>query len=268
MSATNTSAAAVAAAKQIVVILGAGPGLGLSAARVFAREGHPVALLSRTQSRLDELAKQINDEVGDPGRAKGYAVDATKREAINGAFESISKDFKSAWVHTAIFNPGGGFIRKPLLETTEEDIRNGIDTQAVGGLLFAQAFIRTLQSNPKWQEPSPFPSSALGNLIITGATASLKGSANFSAFAASKFGLRAIAQSAAREYGPQGIHVSHFIIDGIIQSERVSKFFGDKYEPHTRMDSDAIAQVYLDTARQHRNTWSFETDLRPGPERW
>lgn len=122
----------------------------------------------------------------------------------------------------------------------------------MAGYVFCALFANTAVANQSPKEPSPFPSSALGNLIITGATASLKGSANFSAFAASKFGLRAIAQSAAREYGPQGIHVSHFIIDGIIQSERVSKFFGDKYEPHTRMDSDAIAQVYLDTARQHR----------------
>lgn len=104
--------------------------------------------------------------------------------------------------------------------------------------------------------------------MLTGATASLKGSAKFSAFAAAKFGLRAIGQSLAREYGPKGVHVSHFIIDGIIVTDRTDSMLGVDYPAESRMDPDAIAQVYLDTARQPRSVWSFEVDLRPSVEKW
>lgn len=104
--------------------------------------------------------------------------------------------------------------------------------------------------------------------MLTGATASIKGSANFSAFAAAKFGLRALGQSLAREWGPKGIHVSHFIIDGIIVTDRTDSLLGKDYAPESRMDADAIAQVYLDTARQPRSVWGFEIDLRPSAEKW
>lgn len=104
--------------------------------------------------------------------------------------------------------------------------------------------------------------------MLTGATASLKGSANFSAFAAAKFGLRALGQSLAREWGPKGVHVSHFIIDGIIVTDRTDSMLGKDYAAESRMDPDAIAQVYLDTARQPRSVWAFEVDLRPSVEKW
>lgn len=137
----------------------------------------------------------------------------------------------------------------------------------MGGFNFAQSFLRALQSNPNWEKAAE-PSDALGNLLITGATASVKGSARFSTFAASKFALKALSESIAREMGPKGIHVAHFIIDGLIVTERTTGMFGDKWEPHTRMDPDNIAQVYLDTARQKRDVWTFNNDLRPGPEKW
>lgn len=108
----------------------------------------------------------------------------------------------------------------------------------------------------------------MGNLLITGATASVKGSARFSTVAASKFALKALTESIACEYGPKGVHVSHFIIDGLIITERTTAMLGDKWEPHSRMNPDNIAQVYLDTARQKRDVWTFSNDLRPGPEKW
>lgn len=257
-----------AAARQIVVVMGAGPGLGFACARKFAQAGHPVALLSRSLPRLQELAGKINSELNDEGRARPYAVDASKRSEVEDVFARIESDWKGkAWVHTAIFNPGGGFVMKPFLDTTEADLKTALDSQTLGGFLFAQSFLRALQRNPDWQTPSE-PSAALGNLLITGATASMKGSAKFSAFAASKFGLKALTESIAREYGPQGVHVAHFIIDGIIVTERTSSFLGDKWEPHARMEPDDIAQVYLDTALQKRSVWTFTNDLRPGPEKF
>ena len=135
---------------------------------------------------------------------------------------------------------------------------------SVGGFLFAQAFLRTLESQPN-SPPKDSPH-AVGNLIMTGATASNKGSAKFSAFAASKFGLKAISESAAREYGPKGIHVSHIIIDGIINTERISSMMGGEKQPHSRMDPDEIAQVYFNIAKQPRSVWTFTTDIRPAGE--
>jgi NAD(P)-dependent dehydrogenase (short-subunit alcohol dehydrogenase family) len=138
---------------------------------------------------------------------------------------------------------------------------------SIGGFNFFQSYIRALQSDPNWQKPQD-PNEALGNILITGATASVRGSAKFGTFAASKFALKALAESLAREYGSQGIHVSHFVIDGLIITERTTAMLGDKWEPHARMEPDDIAQVYLDVSRQKRNTWAFNLDLRPGPEKF
>lgn len=122
---------AAAAASQIVVVLGAGPGLGFSCARIFAKAGHPVALLSRQLPRLQELAGKINKEVGTQDHARAYAVDATKKSDVESAFQQIQQDWKGkAHVHTAIFNPGGGFTVKPFLELSEDDLRLSLDTQA------------------------------------------------------------------------------------------------------------------------------------------
>lgn len=119
------------AASQIVVILGAGPGLGFSCARTFAKAGHPVALLSRQLPRLQELAGKINKELGSQDHARAYAVDATKKSDIESTFQKIQQDWKGkAHVHTAIFNPGGVFTVKPFLELTEDDLKLALDTQA------------------------------------------------------------------------------------------------------------------------------------------
>ena len=104
--------------------------------------------------------------------------------------------------------------------------------------------------------------------MLTGATASLKGSAKFSAFAAAKFGLRALGQSLAREWGPKGIHVSHFIIDGLIDTDRVGRMLGKDFVEGSRMNPEDIAEVYLATAKQPRSVWGFEVDLRPSVEKW
>lgn len=136
-----------------------------------------------------------------------------------------------------------------------------------GGFVFSQAILNAIISSPAFSQKAD-TKAALGNIFLTGATASVKGSANFSAFAASKFGLRALGQSLAREWGPKGVHVAHFIIDGIIVTDRTDGMLGKNYEPESRMDADAIAQVYLDTARQPRSVWAFEMDLRPSVEKW
>lgn len=141
------------------------------------------------------------------------------------------------------------------------------DNDSVGGFLFAQAFLRAIKSNnPKLEPSSKDSSESLGNLLMTGATASNKGSANFAAFSSSKFGLKAISESIAREYGPQGIHVSHIIVDGMIDTDRIREMVGSDFKPNSRLDPDAIAQVYYNLAQQPRSVWTFTTDIRPGTE--
>lgn len=134
MATTATSAASsvTAAASQLVVVLGAGPGLGFSCAQAFARRGHPVALLSRSLPRLQALAATINQENGDPQRATPYAVDATRRGDLERAMRQIVQDgqARNVRLHTAIHNPGGQFMMKPFLETTEDDVRACYEAQA------------------------------------------------------------------------------------------------------------------------------------------
>lgn len=117
------------ASKKIVVILGAGPGLGQACGRIFANKGHPVALLSRSLDRLEQLSNAINKEVGDSKRTKPYAVDVTKKDDIQSTFEKIQKDFQDASLHTAIFNAGGLFQIKSFLDLNEEDFRKTYDIQ-------------------------------------------------------------------------------------------------------------------------------------------
>ncbi|ETS60413.1 short chain dehydrogenase reductase family [Moesziomyces aphidis] len=268
--------AAAATAKQIVVVVGAGPGLGLSLGRKFSEAGHPVALLSRSQERMDALASQLNGQSSSSGRAVGYAVDCQDESSMNTTIEKVHEHFASgqggeqhrgASIHTGIFNPNGGFAMASFLDTKRSQVEEAFRTQVLGGFLFSQAMLRAISSSPDFASGGD-GKSALGNILISGATASIKGSANFAAFASAKFGLRAMAQSLAREVGPKGIHVAHLIIDGIIVTERTDGFLGKDYAPGSRMDADDIAQVYLDTARQPRSVWSFETDLRPSMEKW
>lgn len=136
-----------------------------------------------------------------------------------------------------------------------------------GGFVFSQAILEAIISSSDYSADSG-QRQAAGNILLTGATASLKGGPKFSAFASSKFGLRAIGQSLAREWGPKGVHVAHFIIDGVIASERIEKWLGSENPPGSRMQADDIAQVYLDTTRQPRSVWAFEVDLRPSVEKW
>ncbi|SNX87853.1 related to oxidoreductase, short chain dehydrogenase/reductase family [Melanopsichium pennsylvanicum] len=264
-----------AAAKQIVVVVGAGPGLGFSVARKFAEQGHPVALLSRSKDRLESLAAHING-LPSHGRAVAYAVDVQDEASVNNTIQSVQDHFQSgeagaehkdAFIHTGIFNPGGGFVRAPFLETKASQVEDAFKTQVYGGFVFSQAILKAITSSPAFTQNSD-AKVPRGNILLTGATASVKGSANFSAFASSKFGLRALGQSLAREWGPKGVHVSHFIIDGIIVTDRTDSMLGKDYAAESRMDPDAIAQVYLDTARQPRSVWAFEMDLRPSVEKW
>ncbi|CAD6886340.1 unnamed protein product [Tilletia controversa] len=272
---SSTSAASLAA-RQIVLVIGAGPGTGFSVAKRFAQSGHPVGLISRSLSNLQPLVDSINannPNITPATRAQAFAADATDAASVRSAIAKAA----SAWgadaqLHGGVFNTTS-FFRAPFFDTTEDDVRSMFDGQVMGLLNFGQALIGALKARPGFPAaypPSEAPSStAAGFLFVTGASAGMRGSANFGAFAAAKFGVRGLTQSIAREFGPDGIHVAHILVDGIIRTERTLKMIGNG--PKNEQDwlnPDDIAETYFALAQQPRNAFTHEIDIRPGTEKW
>ncbi|KAJ5893676.1 Short-chain dehydrogenase/reductase SDR [Penicillium taxi] len=243
------------APKTLAVVAGVGPGTGASIARRFGKE-YSVIVLSRNPENYTSVVEEINSS---GGQAIGISTDVSDQNSVNSAFDQIAKQFPGSPLAAAIFNPGGGLVRKPFLELTETDFALALDSQAKGAFYFAQ---RALPLLLQARESSVHPPS----LIFTGATASVRGSPNFAAFAAGKFALRALAQSLAREFGPQGVHVSHAIIDGIIDIPRTKQWVLEHED--AKLSPDAIADSYWYLHTQPRTTFAFELDLRPYIEKW
>ncbi|CAI7651867.1 unnamed protein product [Penicillium bialowiezense] len=243
------------ASKALAIIAGVGPGTGASIARKFAKS-YSVVVLARNPDNYDPVVQEINSS---GGQAVGISTDVSDSKSVNAAFDKIAEQYPSQKVAAAIFNPGGGFVRKPFLELTEADYATALASQGQGAFNFAQRSIPLLLAA---REASEYPPT----LIFTGATASLKGSANFAAFASGKFALRALAQSLAREFGPQGLHVSHTIIDGVIDIPRTKAWVFEHED--AKLSPDAIADSYWYLHTQPRTTFAFELDLRPYIEKW
>ncbi|KNG86848.1 oxidoreductase, short chain dehydrogenase/reductase family [Aspergillus nomiae NRRL 13137] len=242
------------ASKPFAIIAGVGPGTGASIARKFA-QAYSVVLLARNPANFTPVVDEIN---ANGGQATGISADLSDTNSVNSAFEKITQQYGGSTLAAAVFNSGGGFVRKPFLELTEEEFVSGFESQGKGGFNFAQRTLPLLQKASGLQHPP--------TLIFTGATASLKGSASFSAFASGKFALRALAQSLAREFGPKGVHVSHVVIDGVIDIPR-TKAWTFEHED-AKLDPAAIADAYWHLHTQPRTTWGFELDLRPYVEKW
>ena len=220
------------------LIVGAGPGLSASLARLFAREKINVALAARTTDKLAGLTKETG--------AKAYPCDATKRDDVEKLFGAVESAFGApdAVVYNASYRTRG-----PLLELDPAEVEKSIAVSAFAGFLVAQAAVRRMHGR--------------GALLFTGASASVKGYAQSAPFAMGKFALRGLAQSLARELSPRGIHVAHVVIDGGIRSERRPPS-ADK--PDALLDPDAIAATYWSIMQQPRSAWTFETEVRPWVE--
>ncbi|EAW13252.1 oxidoreductase, short chain dehydrogenase/reductase family [Aspergillus clavatus NRRL 1] len=242
------------ATKAFAIIAGVGPGTGASIARRFAK-AYSVVVLARNPANFEPLVQEINAA---GGQAFGISTDLSDTASVKSAFDKISQQYSGIPLAAAVFNPSGGFIRKPFLELTEEEFSQAFDNQGLGGFNFSKGALPLLLQAKGLPHPP--------TLIFTGATASLKGSANFAAFAAGKFALRALAQSLAREYGPKGVHVSHVIIDGVIDIPR-TKAWTFEHED-AKLDPEAIAESYWHLHTQPRTTFGFELDLRPYVEKW
>lgn len=250
------------ASKHILVVAGVGIGAGTggSTARLFAKQGYNVALIARNAKELEATAENIRAA---GGSAAAFPVVKYDYADIHEAFMAIKKHWPGEELRVAVYNTGFG-IRKPFLETTEDDWKESAQTNIVAAAAFAREAIL------EFQPLQPNENGARGNLIFTSATAAWRGNVVTSAFAAGKHGLKALAQSLNKEFGKENIHVSHAIIDGTILTDRSRVTRGEEYvnNPNVRLDPDSIAKAYLYLAEQDRSAWTFELDLRPAHEKW
>ena len=225
--------------RESVVVAGAGPKMGLALARRFVADGYRVLMLARRGDEIARLATSAGAEVS------GRACDLTDQAAVEAAFAYAEAELGP--VAVAVFNasarrPGG------ILEVTAADFEAAWRVGTLGGFHVGQAAARLMAPRGR------------GTILFTGATASIKGNARSTAFAAQKFGLRAIAQSMARDLGPRGIHVAHVIIDGGIAHAGSP--------PETQLDPADIADVYAHLHMQPRSAWTQELDVRPFVEKF
>jgi NAD(P)-dependent dehydrogenase (short-subunit alcohol dehydrogenase family) len=224
------------------LIVGTGPGISASLARSLAGFGVNLALAARNVQKLDAL-------VQDTG-AQAFAADASDPESIARLFDQVSERIGEPEI--VVYNAGAR-AHGPLADLDPDAVQKAIAITAFGGFLVTQQAAKRMV--PRGH----------GAILLTGATASIKGFAHSASFAMGKFALRGLAQSAARELGPKGIHVAHFIIDGAVRAAHRPDH-ADK--PDSTLDPDAIAQSYVDVLRQPRSAWSHEVELRPWVERF
>ncbi|HUJ47665.1 MAG TPA: SDR family oxidoreductase [Rhizomicrobium sp.] len=238
-------------------VIGAGDFIGAAIAKRFAAEGYTIFAGRRTAEKLQHLKQEI-EAAGGECIARG--LDARKEEDVT-AF--LAEADAHAPLEVCIFNPGAN-VNFPILETTERVFRKVWEMACYGGFLTGREAARRMLPHGK------------GTILFTGATASLRGGIGYAAFASAKFGLRAVAQSMARELGPKNIHVAHLIIDAGVDTafvrERIRQRGGEeavaKLEPDQLMNPQSVAEAYWYLHTQERDAWTFELDLRPYREPW
>ena len=227
---------------EVVLIVGAGDGLSASLARRFAREGARIVLAARTPAKLADVAAAT--------RAQVVRCDATVRADVDALFAEC--DGGPGAPDVVIYNASGR-LRGPFVDLDPEAVKQALEVSAYGGFLVAQAAAKRMLRKGR------------GTILLTGASASVKGYAQSAPFAMGKFALRGLAQSMARELQPQNIHVAHFVIDGGIRSASRPV---PAESPDSLLDPDAIADTYFHVARQARSAWTWEVELRPWAEKF
>lgn len=221
------------------LIVGTGPGLSSSLARLFARNGLAVAVAARQTDKLAALAKETGAAV--------HACNAADPKEVAALFKAA--EAKSGTPDVVVYNASSR-VRAPLIDVAPEDARRALEISAFGAFLVSQEAARRMLPGKH------------GAIFLTGATAGVKGFAQSATFAMGKFALRGLAQSMARELSPQGIHVAHFVIDGGIRSAARPDAADNMLDP------DAIAETYWATLMQHRSAWSWEIEVRPWVEKF
>ena len=236
-----------------VLVIGAGDALGGAIAKRFARGGYTVCVTRRNADKLTNLKSEI-EAAG--GICHAFGSDAREEEAVVKLFAQIEAEVGA--IEVCVFNIGGN-VRFGITDTTARVYRKVREMCAFGGFLAGREAARVMLPREK------------GTIIFTGATASLRGGVGFAAFAGGKHALRALAQSMARELGPQGIHVGHVVIDGGIDTAFIQERFPERYalkEQDGILNPDHIAENYWTLHAQPRDAWTFELDLRPWIEKF
>ena len=238
-------------------VIGAGDYIGAAIAKKFAEEGFTVFAGRRN---VDKLAPLVAEIEGRGGRIVGRGLDARKEDQITAFLQDADKQ---APLEVCVFNIGAN-VNFPLVETTERVFRKVWEMACYSGFLAGREAARLMLPRRR------------GCIFFTGATASLRGGLGYAAFASAKFGLRAIAQSAARELGPSNLHIAHLIIDAGVDTawvrDRIRERGGEKalesLEPGTLMRPAAVAEAYWQLYQQPRDAWTFEMEIRPFGEKW
>jgi NAD(P)-dependent dehydrogenase (short-subunit alcohol dehydrogenase family) len=238
---------------KVALVIGAGEATGGAIARRFAREGFVACVTRRSAEKLKPLVERIEAE---GGRARAFGSDARKEEQVAALVETVEREVGP--IEVAVFNVGGN-VRFPIRETTSRVYHKVWEMGCFAGFLVGREVAKVMVPRGR------------GSIFFTGATASLRGSAGFAAFAGAKHALRALAQSMARELGPQGIHVAHVVVDAAIDTPFIRENLPERYalkEKDGIVNPESIAEAYWQLHRQPRNAWTHELDLRPWMERW
>eukprot|EP00123_Amoebidium_parasiticum_P021374 comp66161_c0_seq1/m.48016 comp66161_c0_seq1/g.48016 ORF comp66161_c0_seq1/g.48016 comp66161_c0_seq1/m.48016 type:complete len:268 (-) comp66161_c0_seq1:127-930(-) len=238
----------------VALIAGAGEGCGGAVARRFAKAGYTACVVRRTADKLEPLVKQIE---ADGGKSIAFGVDCRKESEVVDMVAHIEKEIGP--IEVAVHNIGGN-VKFDICDTTAKKYFKVWEMACFSGFLIGREAAKHMLPRER------------GTILFTGATASVRGGSGFAAFSGAKHGLRALAQSMARELGPKGIHVGHIIVDGAIDTPWIEQMFGDKYAELISKDGilqpDAIAETYYMLHTQPRSAWTHEIDVRPWMEKW
>jgi len=239
--------------KKVALVIGAGDATGGAIARRFAREGYVACVTRRSLDKLQPLLDSIR-EAG--GEAHGFASDARKEEQVAELVEQIEQDIGP--IEVMVFNIGAN-VPCSILDETARKYFKIWEMACFAGFLTSQAVAKRMVARGR------------GTILFTGATAGLRGAAGFAAFAGAKHGIRALAQSMARELGPLNVHVAHVVVDGAIDTAFIRDNWPEQYALKDRdgiLNPEHIADSYWYLHSQPRDAWTFELDLRPWMERW
>lgn len=237
----------------VALVVGAGDALGSSVARRFAKEGYNVCVTRRTADKLEPLVQQIR---ASGGRVRAFGSDARNEEQVVNLFSTIERE--EGPIEVVVFNVGPN-VEWSIRETDAKKYFKVWELACYAGFLVGREAAKVMVPRKR------------GTILFSGATASLRGKEGYAAFSGGKQGLRALAQSMAKELGPQSIHVAHIVIDGSIDTEFIKKLFPERYalkEQDGILNPDHIADNYWHVHKQPRTAWTFEMDLRPYMEAW
>ncbi|MCO5573903.1 hypothetical protein L7F22_027678 [Adiantum nelumboides] len=228
----------------VVAVVGVGPGLGFSVARRFAREGYSVVILARTYEKLARLVVQLM-ALERTAHVSAISIDCSDPQSVHDAFESVRS---IGVVEVLVYNVNMHLPYLPphFLDIRAESFQQSLTLPSLGAFHSVQQVLPGMLQRRK------------GTILFTGASTSIQGEAGSAESACGKFALRALSQCLSKEFQPQGIHVAHIILDGVVRCNRLESMAGQPF-----LDPDGVAEVYWQIHMQHPSAWTQELDLKP-----